>query len=550
MSIQFWVFAAFCLPILGFAAFSFTKTPSSPGTEGKVFFDDFLVASRESSAADVGASTVAYMLQISTTFYFVFWGFRYGLSNIAYVISWAIGIWLFSRMASRLLVVRDSHETLAAFLASQGGKSLRRCIGLVIALFFLGLVYVESFFAADFLSSLFVESTALPKATLWWIFFSLLVLSVASYSFIGGMRKVIATDKLQLAMAYIGFAIVFSYLIPAAIERHLGTGLLVWLLAMLIYGTIYYRMQRERAGVVIRRALQFCLFILFLSAILARPWESQHSLFGALQIAGPFKQVSEPWGFVALAGFTVANILWQFGDSSNFQRLACVSLSGCASEDDKISKIEKLLTDVTIVAPLTWGFGILLGMLLAASGVIEPTQGEEYATFLRKVAVDMTTGDLKVVGIAIALGMSISVVMLSTADSSLLAYLQATIQDVDSVRSDAGVLTIATYGLVAVLFLFASALFHKYFGNVHIFTVLGMFNAFVIVIAVPSLLALFDRPMSSAGVWSTVVLGCGLVVLATYGPVSALPFNVQVVLPFFGALGGSLLGFAISRVNS
>jgi hypothetical protein len=44
--------------------------------------DDYMLAGRTASSADIINSSAGYMLQVSTTFYFIFWGYYYGLSNL------------------------------------------------------------------------------------------------------------------------------------------------------------------------------------------------------------------------------------------------------------------------------------------------------------------------------------------------------------------------------------------------------------------------------------------------------------------------------------
>lgn len=537
MGSQYLVFVAFCVPIIGFVLFALTTRTSTSLPNGKEYFDDFLVTSRTAPVTDVGESTVAYMLQISTTFYFVFWGFRYGLANIGLIISWAVGIWLFSLYAKQLLMVQENFETLAHFLSSHRISKVRRAFGLLTALFFLGLIYVETYFAADFLSALFAVEAQASKVTLWWIFFIFLLVSVACYSFIGGMRKVIETDRIQLAIAYISFAVVFAYLVPPAISKNLPTGLLVWLVTVSIYLLIHHRMRAGASSNLVRVSLRLSILIMVASILFAAPWNSNQPLSQPLLIGGPLKQILEPWGWFTLLGFTIANLLWQFGDSSNYQRIKCLAVKSDENQEQRVRALEEMLKRVTYVAPLTWGFGIVLGMLLSAAGIIQPADGEEYASFLTHLAEGVVGGDLQKTAIAIALGMSICVVMLSTVDSSILAFMQVTIQDVQRAKSG-GQGLIFLHAMIAIGLILGIALMHKHFDQTHVFAIVGMFNAFVILLAIPALLALRGRAMTQRGLYITMIFGVTLIVLSTFGPIDKWPLNVKMVLPFFAAVVG------------
>jgi len=546
------MFIAFCAPIVAFALFAFARTPGPSSTEGREFLNDFLTTSSSSQAGAVGASTVAYMLQISTTFYFVYWGYKYGLGNIFYVISWAIGIWWFGSCSRQLLSTRENFETLAHFLSGGNGKAVRAGVGSLFCLFFLGLLYVETLFAADFLSSLFTASNQSHTSVLWWIFFVLLLVSVASYSFIGGMRKVIETDRYQLSIAYVGFAIVFAYLVPMATAANLPTGVLLWAFAVLIYWFIQSKMQGDPYTRVVRHALWLSLLILIGSLIVASPWNSPQDFFQPLKVGGFSSQLTEEWGWVTLLVFSAVNILWQFGDASNYQRISCLQLDSQSSEQERATEIQRYLSKITVVAPLTWGFGILMGMLLAATGIIQAADGSEYSTFLKNLAEGVVEGDLGRIVVTASFAITISVVMLSTADSALLAYLQAAIQD-SPYGARANVGTIVVFALLAILGVLGIAVAHKAFDQVHVFTIVGTFNSFVLLMSIPALAKQLGigscNAGSNSGLWVTLCLGIPCIVVATFWPFSPLPLNVAAVLPYCGALVGAGFGLMVSLAS-
>ena len=108
---------------------------------------------------------------------------------------------------------------------------------------------------------------------------------------------------------------------------------------------------------------------------------------------------------------------------------------------------------------------------------------------------------------------------------------------------------IILFGVASIALVFGLALVNAQFPDVKIFTVVGMFNSVILLIAVPAYYALKEKPYTRWGLWTTIVLGVVLVFLATYGPVEKIPLNVQIVLPFFAALLATLIGKVISKVT-
>ncbi|WP_415910041.1 hypothetical protein [Oleiharenicola sp. Vm1] len=535
------VLLTFLLPIACFSIYGFWR--STDESEGNSLDDRFLHASQKTKKGDISASTVSYMLQISTTFYFIYWGYNYGASNILYLISWGIGMWLFSLYAPRLLAVRSSYVTLAGFLSSPFAAPCRRIVGGLIAFFFLGLFYVETSFASDFLSKLFAQSKTYPETAVWWVFFFALGISVFCYSILGGMRKVVATDKVQLSMAYVGFAIVFCLLLPNVVARSGLTGILLWIISTALYAVLFFYSRGDRSTPLVRLSLVISLFIIVTAGLFYKPWQGNMS--AGVDIEGLFKQLLEPYGWVTLLGFTLANILWQFADGSNYQRIASLELDDLKTEEEKHARIRDLFLGLVVVSPLTWGFGIILGIFLRASGTVTAASGEEYVSFLNSLSAGVVAGNSVSLVIAIALGTAMSGVMLSTADSAVLAFFDTTIRDI--LRTPT--LTARRYlwlGLLGFSIVVGCAMAHRLGGVSSILVVASAVNALILILALPAIAYLHGVRFSALALLLTTSVGFVATGYVTLWPPTSIPFNIQMVLPILVAVIASVPGVIVA----
>jgi hypothetical protein len=191
---------------------------------------------------------------------------------------------------------------------------------------FIGVFYVESYFTTDFITNIAsINSNSEGSGIIWWIIFSSLTVLVLLYSISGGLRKVIVTDTWQLAGAYFGLALVFAYLLQETFRADVTTGLILSVLCLTIYFTLLVCGRNTNEGLVKPGALIVGIAI-FVFIIVNGFTNYSSSSSSSINIYGLFKQVSEPWGWVTLLGFTLLNIAWQFCDNSNFQRIGALSL--------------------------------------------------------------------------------------------------------------------------------------------------------------------------------------------------------------------------------
>jgi Na+/proline symporter len=529
--------SCFFVPIAIFsvvALFARAPLPRS-STPRSSDLDEYLISSRDVGQADFVNSTAAYMLQVSTTFYFIFWGYNYGFSNFWYLCSWGLGIYIFSRFAPKLIEIGDLYETLPSFLAGGGFTALRYVSSLVTMVAFLAMFYVESYFCVDYIATLANPASNQPATPIWWFFFLILTLLAVTYSIFGGLRRVIITDRWQISFAYACISLIFAYLLPSSFSVSPLSASVLAAMMIALFGSLFWMNRGNRNRPLIRGSLLLGLAILVVTTLL-----SLHRLNsfarGPFLIAGPFRQINEKWGWVALLGFTIVNILWQFCDNSNYQRIA--SLHANDDPSKRARELQKLIMRLIVVSPLTWGLGILLGIAIRTAGVPVPQSGSEYIALLLFLKHAALAGSPFAVLAILAFSAALTSIMMETVDSALMALTQTLMRDTldshDLPLSRICVVAGCAYTSVIVL-----AIIHRGFSQASILTVMAAAYSVLIVLALPAIFRLKRMFVSDRWVIAGVVSGVLLTGLATFGPVSSLPSNIQIALPLYAGPVGS-----------
>jgi len=529
----------FFVPLAVFSVVAVFARPLEEPSGSVARLDDYLISGRDMQQWDYINSSAAYMLQVSTTFYFVFWGYNYGLSNIWYLVSWAIGILLFSKFAPALLTIRSTYETLPSFLA--GGKfgALRYTAAGITIASFLAIYYVESYFSVDFISTLANPSASEPNASVWWVFFVVLTGLTVLYSLFGGMRRVILTDRWQLSFAYLCIAIIFSYLIPKSFSTSPVSAIYVSLLMLGLFAALIWMNQGIQNRLVIKISLLLSFLIILFTAMVSFQAPPSFFDFAQVQIAGPFRQVSEPWGWFTLLGFTILNLLWQFCDNSNYQRIASLELP--EDRGEAVKKLRTLISRLIVVSPLTWGLGIILGISIRTAGITTSGVGQEYLGLLSSIKQAALAGEMSALIAVLALSAALTSIMMETVDGALIAFAQCFMRDV--VRET----ELRTSRLIALcagsfLLVLTFAIVHKTFATASILTVMAGAYSAMVVLAVPAILKMLGRQIGDRFVIAGVIFGFCLTWIAIFGPFDAMPWNVKLVLPLYaGPIGTSLV---------
>jgi hypothetical protein len=474
-------------------------------------------------------SSIAYFLQISTTFYFVYFGYHYGFGNSIYLVSWALGIYFFSTCAAALLSVRSEFLTFSKFLAGASGRAVEIAVALVVCASFLGLLYVEVYYVTEFTSNVIAPDGSLPNRAVWWIIFFMILSSVFLCSAFGGLFRTSVTDRFQLNVSYCCFAIVFSILTPFAYIASGHYAVIASICIIIIYAVIRWTVSKRGVSAVTARALDISIFInclslagtLILAAPAPRPGLSIPNLFSQL----------DGWGYLTVGVFALVNLSWQFCDASNYQRATALSLSNL-TDDAKIAELKRSLRVVMISSPITWGLGIFFGIFLKISGLIEPAQGKEFETFLDFLHQQSQQNHAVFVGMTAVFLIGIVSVMMSTADSAVMTYLQAF--SIDLGRGDrSSLLTYIVGAAIAFSGVMALAWLHKGQGVGDILTITSGANAQLFALTAPALVRLAKIHIPKWLFLVTLAASSSLCWYATLGAWSqSVPEQVAVVLPF------------------
>jgi Na+/proline symporter len=532
------VFASVTVPIVIFLFVAlFSNGEKDATADNATNARSYLLAGGTASDGDFINSSTGYMIQVSTTFYFIYWGYNYGMSNIFYLLSWAAGILLFARFAGALYQSRSSASSIPSLLHDSTARYLKPIAALAAILSFCGVFYVEAYFTADLLSGFSNISGATNSfSPPWWTVFTLIVLVVALYSILGGLKKVIATDVWQLSFAYFGFAVVFSYLLNLSFSVSSVTAYVLSAIVIAIYLAFLIFDRGLNDGRVKRISILASLLLIAGTVILNLASHPQGST--DILISGLFKQIVEPWGWFTLAGFVLLNSLWQFADSSNLQRISALSLDG--DPEYEVPRLKKMIRSLAIVSPLTWGLGIILGMLIRAAAIKVGGPGAEYQGLISMLRQSALSGDVLAILVIVSLTAGLVSIMMSTSDSAIVAATQNYLIDIKSM-TDFAQRSANMFAFIVVALVFGLALLHSTRNNVSILTIMaGAYSAIIVLapLTILRLLGWLPNPVASA---AAIVLGILAAGVATFGPVSGLPLNVILVLPIFASAGVSIL---------
>lgn len=541
------VFGSVSLPVLVFLLVALLTNPTGSDADA----EEYLIADGEASGGDFINSSTGYMIQVSTTFYFIYWGYNYGLSNIFYVLSWSLGIMLFSLFVGQLYSNRKLINSIPSFLGRNTSRYIRPLSAIAAIISFGCVFYVEAFFTSDLISGFGNPDGSSESFTpQWWATFLIIVIVVALYSALGGLKKVIATDVWQLSIAYLGFSVVFAYLIVQSFETSSSTAWLLSGLSIAIYLAFLITDKNLRDGKVKLISILLSLAILF-TAMLSGAYFGE-GVDNDLLIDGVFKQVTEPWGWFTLSGFVLLNGLWQFADSSNFQRISAINLSD--KKEVGVLELRKLIRKLAIISPLTWGLGIILGMLIKSAMIPVTGAGLEYQGLIAHLQLEAASGNVFSILVIISLIAGLVSIMMSTCDSAIIA---ATLNfSTDIRKSSTFTFTGASiFALAVVIFVLLLAVFHSYrSANTSILTVMAGAYSAIIVLAPITIQRLCGYVANPLVVSVAIVFGVVGAFVATFGPIGSLPFNVQLVLPIFVAVGISsaviLLGMPFSKKDT
>jgi hypothetical protein len=321
-------------------------------------------------------TTVGYSFQVVVTIFFVYWGFRYGIGTTIYAIMWLIGFLLFQLCAKQLLEFATSQETLHSFLAKKYGASLaiRRLTAICTILGLLGALFVEVNYTTDLITNLSLT----PLSTAGWslIFFAFVFITWMYIQY-GGFKSAAITASVQLPVTYASLAIVLSYLIwlsfSAGFYTHAFTiGIIIaglWAIIFLARSSISNIVAvRDLATIVSIAAFFFSLLVTGLC------WYAYGISGGRPDMISDLPD-SFTWAAfkaqdnLVFVGFLILNLCWQFFDMSAWQRIAALDFGASSEPEERIRYLKSVIGETKWESPVTWMFGIIIGIALRHSGL-------------------------------------------------------------------------------------------------------------------------------------------------------------------------------------
>lgn len=534
--------------MISYVAYGILST-SAYGAKALTSVTEF-TASPNTLTLDVYAhSSIAYFLQLSTTFYFVYFGYNYGFGNIFYIFAWVAGFYLFSLFLPSLMAARGQYKTFSQFLSSEYSSYLYKIIAFIVGISFISLVYVETFYLAEFSSNLIAKDGDPNQKAIWWIVFVMAIGCIALCSVGGGFYRTSVTDMFQLSICYVAFGIAFAMLTPTAFKYAGFPALISSIFVLILFFAIRLTTVVKGNNRFVTSALNISIIIIFISIVysyISVPFNESKALIPSLtsQLDG--------WGYVTVAVFMLVNIFWQFADASNYQRITALHVDE-TKPDQALLDAKRALHSTMIASPITWGIGIFLGVFIRLSGLISPADGSEFSSFLQFLSAE-TTGpnQLYATILAIALLVAMISVMMSTADSAIMTFLQAATVDILKTK-EASIVSAVLTGAAGLSVLAALAFAHKGFGLADVLTVTGGANAQLLVLGFPALARLRGSRPPEWLMIATVIGGSFGCWFGTFFSLTGLlvPSAVAIVLPFIFVFSAAipLVVWMISQPN-
>ena len=511
---------------------------------------DFFLMNRAAKSDDYADTTIAYSLQVAVTIYFIYWGYAYGWSNLFFVVLWGIGFFLFALAAPRLAYFLGQHDTYFRFLM-HGSRGFQVLACVLFGSSLIGLLYTELFFSSQLMQTILSAEVAVVQSANWfWISFLVLLVVVLFYASLGGMRKVVFTDKWQLAVAYLGAALLFAGLAPVVSAQGLYVFLwaylpVVALFALLAAAPTLVQWAFERswnlkmdppsgpAGV----SAALSGIILLAVTLYFAQWNAP-SADGFPKPIGTM--LAAPWGIWPIIGFGVSNIIWQFSDYTAYHRLSIMNIHHHA-EMERATRIKHAIFTTMLNSPLTWSLGIFAGMAIDASRLLPQADFGIFAAFSSLLVEQAAAGSLAMTVALVGLCMFIVAALLSTVDSGFMSIGQIVVRDL--LPFESGVLVRIMALWLIGLAVFALALAHSVY-QLNVFNLLSSIYSWSLIFAPIAAWRLFRADFHAGGAMAALVVGAGFGAIGSFNPLE-LPALVALVFPTLVAVGATTLSILV-----
>jgi|GEM_PF-3928197 len=241
---------------------------------------------------------------------------------------------------------------------------------------------------------------------------------------------------------------------------------------------------------------------------------------------------SQSNGIWLIIGFSLANLIWQFGDYTAYHRVSIIKLDGNEKEDIKRVRFSILATSIS--APLTSFFGMIIGMVCGLLNVVEPGDPNVFNELTKWAFIGLESGNLYNYLIVISLSCLICAVLFSTIDSGLLAIGQMAI--IDFLKTD-NVWTRYLVFIASILFMGSFSVLHAY-GQIDAFLLLGSVYSFTLIFGPPFIAKIFFPNASNVLLFLAILCGGVIGLISSFNPLN-LDYLVSLAAPTISAISVS-----------
>lgn len=431
---KYCVVVALALPLIAYVWAAMSTPRSKVATLAGYF-----TAYKQVGAAPFANSSLAYAFQIATLFPFLYWGIGGQiLPAVVNTIFWGFGIFLFRAALTpimRCLNESKNPKTLHGLLGETYSSNLVQQVAAGITILaMLGVALGEAYWGMQIVKVIVPEDTPAHYALVIGALFFVL-----AYIWYGGAWGSMKTDMLQLVFSYIGFTVVFVYVISIVINAGVAlrsefafVSLLmfiggIWAVAVRLRKSLYpvSAMNGDREGsrwLLVRKLLSnltlisMGLLAVFFAILFFRSLP--------FLTTAPLTHPGDP-GWKGIMALALLPIIFQFVDMTAWQRIQAIE--GTAEKARDRARRGLLLFGVE--SPYSWILCLALGTLLVASLPELANVNDKAGALAAYPRILLESGAILQSIVAFFFMVAVMGVMLSTIDSALLGAMYAWVAD-------------------------------------------------------------------------------------------------------------------------
>ncbi|MFC1565296.1 hypothetical protein ACFL6G_10205, partial [candidate division KSB1 bacterium] len=346
--------------------------------------NDYFLYERNLSPSGFVKTSVGYSMQVVSIFLFLLWTLEYGAISFLIPLSWCFGYFLMGWAVSRkllddFLVTSDLDEirTIHGFIGSKVNRGRLFLVSLMAIFTIFGLggtLVAEMDYVTLFISQ--VLGFGQGGFTPYLIHMVILIFTVF-YVLWGGYRAVVETDKFQVPLSYISFAIIlFAIFYYNALLGNVNHSRILTILCILIFFVILRNRitlsKLESDYPILRDKILLSIILIIGLITLLFTFGKENTT--PITWIGFFKENNHLFGFglFGIISLFIANSIWQFVDISSLQRLQSVEYS--SEQDSKLSThsriiIKQGLFSAGIESAIIWILAIFLALGLHFAGI-------------------------------------------------------------------------------------------------------------------------------------------------------------------------------------